>query len=229
MADVQVFTGLSILISGYVARKGLSALHWKMIVFLAWFSCATHLSALVFLRNYLINHPAKRRWRLSSMFALLMVLMVAMVPTGHFSWDVLIYMPDMESLSEVEHYAASIDAPPSASATCYFNTNFKSDQGKNAMLVSMLLLSLSFTVRLFKLHRIFLRFKIQSLSHHMVERVLSSARYFQTLFGTSTWQDRVVSNIIVAAHITVCVCIDLYTSTASDVRFVSSTLACFFC
>lgn len=165
------------------------------------------------------------------MFVLLVVLIVAMIPTGHFSWDILIYMPDMESLSEVEysneleHYADSIDAAPFEDATCYFNIDFTSGQGKNAMLVAMLLLSLSFTVRLFKLHRSFLRFRIQSLSHNVVERILSSARFFQKFFGTSSIQDQAVSNIIVAAHLTVCVWIDLYTSMASDVCLAQLTLA----
>ncbi|KAI2468963.1 hypothetical protein F4781DRAFT_241719 [Annulohypoxylon bovei var. microspora] len=90
MADTQVITGLAILIGGYLFRSELSAFHWKMIAYLAWFACATHLSTLVFLRNYLINHPAERWWRLISTFILMLCLIIAMVPTGHFDWDIIL-------------------------------------------------------------------------------------------------------------------------------------------
>ncbi|KAI1759000.1 hypothetical protein GGR53DRAFT_524202 [Hypoxylon sp. FL1150] len=205
MADTQVLTGLAILVNGYLCRSELSALHWKMIFYLAWFSCATHLSALVFLRNYLINHPAERTWRLVSMFILLFALVIAMIPTGHFYWDSLLY----------EYYYAvgtaaddpEFDAPPSAHITCYFNAKFKPSARKahNSMAVSMVLLILGFTSRIFKLHRKVLWFKIESLSHYMVDKVLRSAQFFQKVLGTKTLEDRIVSNMVVAAHITVCV------------------------
>lgn len=222
MADTQVVTGLAILSSGYFSRSGLSALHWKMIVYLAWFSCATHLSALTFLRNYLINHPGQRRWRLASMFTLLLILIVAMIPTGHFNWDALIHIPYMPT--------TSMDAAPSANATCYFNTNFQDNayQAKNAMVISILLLALGFTTRLFKLHHKVFCFKIESISRYIVEIVLYSASFFHRFFGTSTVEDRFVSNMVVAAHMTVCVWIDLYTSMASDVRSSSLILVWIF-
>ncbi|KAF6783880.1 hypothetical protein CSOJ01_15836 [Colletotrichum sojae] len=89
LADAQLVTGFSILISGYWALKhgqGLSAYHWKMLVFLAWFSSVTHLSALTFLRGYFAVHPAGRLWRISMMFFLLVLLFVGFIPTGHFEF-----------------------------------------------------------------------------------------------------------------------------------------------
>lgn len=217
MADTQVFTGLAILVGGYLCRAELTALHWKMIVYLAWFSCATHLSALVFLRNYLINHPAQRIWRLVSMFILLLALVIAMIPTGHFYWDSLLYEGDYYFIDIGED--SEFDAAPSANVTCYFNTNFKpsAQKARNSMAVSMILLILGFTARIFKLHRKFLWFKIESISHYTVGKVLFSAQFFQKVLGTTTVEDRIVSNMVVAAHITVCVWIDMYTSMASDV------------
>ncbi|KAI1781321.1 hypothetical protein F4818DRAFT_34842 [Hypoxylon cercidicola] len=225
MADTQVFTGLGILFTGYLCRSGLSALHWKMTVYLAWFSCSTHLSALVFLRNYLINHPAERLWRLASMFALLFVLVVAMIPTGHFYWDDLIYS-DINYFSEVED-DREFEAAPSANVTCYFNAEFKpsAHKARNAMAVSIVLLISGFATRVFKLHRKFLWFKIESISSYMVDRVLHSARFFQRILGTSTTEDRVVSNMVVAVHIIVCVWIDMYTSMASDIYWLIVSLA----
>ncbi|KAK2029234.1 hypothetical protein LX32DRAFT_376398 [Colletotrichum zoysiae] len=89
LADTQLITGLSILVSGYLSLKhgsGLSAYHWKMVVTLAWFSSVTHLSALTFLRSYLSQHPSGRLWRLTLMLTLLILLFVAFIPTGHFEF-----------------------------------------------------------------------------------------------------------------------------------------------
>lgn len=89
LADAQLITGISILVSGFWSLKhgpGLTAYHWQMVVSLAWFSTVTHLSALTFLRSYLAKHPAGRLWRLALMFILLVLLFVAFIPTGHFNF-----------------------------------------------------------------------------------------------------------------------------------------------
>ncbi|OTA52605.1 hypothetical protein K449DRAFT_440633 [Hypoxylon sp. EC38] len=215
MADTQVITGLAILLGGYLARFTLSALHWKMIVYLAWFSCSTHLSALVFLRNYLINKPFEKFCRLFSTFALLLCLTVAMLPTGHFYWDELKAEPTDEIIN-------GIDAPPSGNATCYFNVDFEpqAKKAKYSMIVSILLLVLGFITKAFKLHQKILWFNIRFATHHMGVMVLRSASYFQRLFGTKTLQGRIASNMMVSAHMTVCVWIDLYASMASDVYWL---------
>ncbi|KAI1454929.1 hypothetical protein F4805DRAFT_298764 [Annulohypoxylon moriforme] len=220
LADTQVITGLAILIGGYLSRAGLSAFHWKTVAYLAWFSGATHLSTLVFLRNYLINHPTERRWRLLSMLTLLLCLVLALVPTGHFDWDDITYTADPNDrtggLYPILFY--NLEAPPPTNATLYFNSNFshKSSSGKNSMILSILLLVLGFATRVFKLHRRILWFGVESISRRAIDKVLKSACFFQRVFGTSTSQDRLVSNIIVSAHITICVCIDLWSSMASD-------------
>jgi hypothetical protein len=83
MSDLQILTGLSILISGYgQMRCGISRYHWTILVYLAWFSSLTHFGCLSFLRNYLFNHPGERAWRLLLMTAIVIILMFALVPTG---------------------------------------------------------------------------------------------------------------------------------------------------
>ncbi|KAK1951946.1 hypothetical protein LY78DRAFT_488399 [Colletotrichum sublineola] len=57
-----------------------------MVVYLAWFSSVTHLSALTFLRAYLAQHPVGRLWRLTLMFILLILLLASFIPTGHFEF-----------------------------------------------------------------------------------------------------------------------------------------------
>lgn len=85
MSDLQLLTGLSILISGYTQIQcGISTYHWKILVSLAWLCSTTHLCCLTFLRSYLYKRPFKRLWRVLGMSALVIMLIVALVPTGHY-------------------------------------------------------------------------------------------------------------------------------------------------
>ncbi|KAI1371841.1 hypothetical protein F4677DRAFT_283037 [Hypoxylon crocopeplum] len=196
MADIQIVNGLAILIAGMaLLPQSLSALHWKMIVYLAWFSCITNLSALTFLRRYLIHNPFERIWRLGSTFILLVALMVSLVPTGHFFWRT-------DNTADLE------DAAPSAYAICYFNTDdFKGTSyiGKNSMLLSMLLLVFSYMVKMFKLYRplSFCRLYSNSLPTILVEKCLKSAALLQGMIGSTSLPERVASNMIIAGHFVV--------------------------
>lgn len=68
------------------SHTGISAYHWQIISYLAWFSSVTHLSGLTVLRNRLANDRRNVRVRVVLMFALLALLLVAIIPTGYFSW-----------------------------------------------------------------------------------------------------------------------------------------------
>src|SRR5580704_14637470 len=88
MSDLQILSGLSILISGYIQLHcGLSAYHWQVLVYLAWFSSLTHLSCLTFLRARLYERPEERTWRVLAMFSLICMLLGALVPTGGYNWS----------------------------------------------------------------------------------------------------------------------------------------------
>ncbi|KAF2472365.1 uncharacterized protein BDR25DRAFT_283776 [Lindgomyces ingoldianus] len=141
MSDLQILTGTSILISGYAQLKcGLSAYHWQILVFLAWFSSLTHLSCLTFLRNYLYNRPGERVWRLIGMAIMLLMLLVAMVPTGNFNWRASTNSTPVPS--------------PSDYAICYFNRAKQADNMTfGTMIFAILLLSLGFIYRIVRLHR----------------------------------------------------------------------------
>jgi hypothetical protein len=85
LADAQLVTGFALFISGYYSLKcGLSVYHWQIIVWLAWFSCLTHLAAMTSLRTYLYVHRTERSVRLFLTTALLGLLIVSILPTGHF-------------------------------------------------------------------------------------------------------------------------------------------------
>lgn len=75
------------MISGFISLStGISAYHWQIIAYLAWFSSITHLSGLTVLRNYQSHPQRNTKVRMVLMFVLLTLLIVATIPTGYFSW-----------------------------------------------------------------------------------------------------------------------------------------------
>ncbi|KAI1341222.1 hypothetical protein F5Y15DRAFT_27845 [Xylariaceae sp. FL0016] len=152
LCDVQLVTGLGLLTSGYILLEncGLDACHWQMIVYLAWFSTVTHLSGLAVLRAYSACHSWSKYFRYSLMLVLLVMLLVAMVPTGFFNW--------------ASHGSA---AAPGSFASCYFDLAYGKaryyeggperplwrDQTWESMLFPAALLVFGFSVRTVKLFR----------------------------------------------------------------------------
>ncbi|KAF4459269.1 hypothetical protein FALBO_13968 [Fusarium albosuccineum] len=87
MCDVQIVTGLGILISGYAdLPKGISAYHFLLVTHVAWFSNLTHICGLTVLRRYLHSRPAEKWGRLICMALLSVMLLGAMAPTLFFNW-----------------------------------------------------------------------------------------------------------------------------------------------
>lgn len=88
MCDLQLLTGFAILISAYIEVPcTMSAYHWQIIVYLAWFSSITHLTGLIAARHYLYSRPWARFARIIASLLFLVMLLVAIVPTAHFNWD----------------------------------------------------------------------------------------------------------------------------------------------
>lgn len=137
-ADIQIFTGLAVMISGYIALScGLQSYHWQLVVYLVWLASLTHLAALSFLRNHLANHPGKLVWRVTAMFLMMMLLEVAAGLTGYFSWD--------KGISK-----------PSDLAVCYFGKRMDTNSvAFESMLKTIILLAYSFFIRLAKMSKPF--------------------------------------------------------------------------
>lgn len=148
MSDLQVVTGIAILISGYAQLPcGLSCYHWQVMGRLAWFSSLTHLTCLTLLRNYLHNRPARRQWRLISMFILLIMLVVAMVPTGNYEWSVSNDWSDSNG-----GYPPSPD--PRDYAICHFSQPpLVGTAATVSMSIFVLLSTLGFLIRVVKLNK----------------------------------------------------------------------------
>lgn len=77
LSDQQLVTGIAILIAGYISPCSMDSYHFQIVASLAWFSSTTHLSTLVLLRRYLIEHPIVRTWRVIGMLITLLGLLAA--------------------------------------------------------------------------------------------------------------------------------------------------------
>jgi hypothetical protein len=147
MSDLQIVTGISILVSGYAQLTcGLSAYHWQVVVYLAWFSSLTHLSCLSVLRSYLYKRPRERLWRWIAMAVIIVVLVTAIIPTGNFNW---FGDPFNDTTNQ-----QLLQPPPGSNAICFYRHPVpKSSKAYPSMVISTLLLILGFFNRVVKLHK----------------------------------------------------------------------------
>ena len=84
LSDLQLFTSLAILTSGYAQLpRGISLYHWSTMVDLAWFSALAHLATLTALRNFFRKRPLVAIIRVLVMGIVLTLLSVAFFPTGY--------------------------------------------------------------------------------------------------------------------------------------------------
>lgn len=86
-SDQQVVTGIALLSSGYAQlTSGIGIYHWQILVYLAWFSSLTHLATLTVLRQHFRDNLAARLWRSVLMLVTVIMLGVALLPTGDAAW-----------------------------------------------------------------------------------------------------------------------------------------------
>jgi hypothetical protein len=87
LSDTQLVTGLGILAAGYSQLQcGISAYHWQIMVFVAWFASFSFLSAMTFLEGYFQTNNNMRLIRVGFMVILASLLIAALLPTGSRNW-----------------------------------------------------------------------------------------------------------------------------------------------
>lgn len=158
MSDLQVVTGLAILISGFVQlRSGLSTYYWIILVHLAWFSCITHLSCLTLLRNHLYNNGMERGWRLVAMAALAILELIGLGPTGNYQWAFCSNCQHLSNLfslpkgSDVDDRNAT--PAPNDYAICFMSITPTTNGAFPSMVVSIMLILFGFGTRVTKLYK----------------------------------------------------------------------------
>jgi hypothetical protein len=91
LSDQQIVTGIAILAAGFQGLRlgGIDSYHYQTVIYLAWMSSSVHLSALSILAPILKERPALRIWRLTGMLVLLVLLVIALIPTASNDWGLI--------------------------------------------------------------------------------------------------------------------------------------------
>jgi len=76
-SDLQLVTGIAILVAGFSNPCSTDMYHFEIVAALAWFSCCTHLVTLQLLKDYLRKHTIVRNLKVTVMLMLLVLLLVA--------------------------------------------------------------------------------------------------------------------------------------------------------
>ncbi|CAG7939896.1 unnamed protein product [Penicillium salamii] len=192
MSDIQIITGISIIVSGAAQLKcGISTYQWQVLVYLAWFSSLTHLSCLTLLRNYLHQRPAERIWRLICIFVLIVLLILALLPTANYRWQygypatptgrpapqdyAICYLKPGQGRDTIPNAGfASIDYGQSRPGSPSYGHTL-SGNSTMAMCISVVLMSVGFICRVLKLHQCLsnlLTRSIRDRSSHMLRKPL---------------------------------------------------------
>ncbi|EGY15273.1 uncharacterized protein VDAG_06127 [Verticillium dahliae VdLs.17] len=225
--DGQSITGLAVLSSAFATLggpSGISAYHWQIAAHLAWLANITHLVGLTFLRDYLRQRPLHRNVRLVPTTISLLLLLVALFPTGWFNW-----------LYSDRHEGAN-PASPSSYARCFFNVQtatqralgssdmrvgFPKGSG-SSMVFSILFLSMSFGIRLIKLSRRGSDFFRDVIRRNARRKLLqlavdTTARFKPTSPRLNFVRQYFFINPIIAILMTARIHTDVVTSTFSEV------------
>lgn len=224
MCDIQILTGIGMLCSGFIVLPTMTiqAFDWAVIVQLSWFANLTHQSGLVFLRSELHHkdRQQERRWRVSLMTVLAVLLIVAMVPLAWFTW--------MDNASR--EYAESWPdyAWPARPAICFYTTNVGQEGLEDRFgtltgsflntVTSMVILVMSFSTRLAKLFKTSSNFVQQyfrsTAARFCREMVMKVSQASSTKGRTGTL---LLRNPFLAMYMLLRFGADFYTSTFSDV------------
>jgi hypothetical protein len=252
MCDVQLLTGIGILLSGYINLYCyVSSYHWKLVVYLAWFSNLTHLACLTALRSYLHQHQSERNWRLVFMTVLWAGLVPAMFPTAFFNW---LNREPSSSLpaSSARCFFRLSDAQSLFNSTACFSSlvslersdgNGEDDScvtmamadtsAMQSAVVSILLLTISYLSRLIKLTkglsdrvRVTIRHGISNSCTKILAWLINKiARNPRLSMTARRALNSVLVKTLIALYLVLKIYAELLTSDASDVSFNSCPLA----
>ena len=87
LSDQQLLTSIAILTAGLLRVCSISVYHFQIILDLAWYSSNVHLTSLNVLRDYLLDRPRLRNWRLCLMLVTFALLVAYVVMTAHVNWS----------------------------------------------------------------------------------------------------------------------------------------------
>ncbi|KAI0009689.1 hypothetical protein F4779DRAFT_640288 [Xylariaceae sp. FL0662B] len=229
LCDVQLITGISMLISGFVSLirepDNMPLRDWLIINNLVWFSNLTHQCGLIFLRGHLYQNPSERLWRLAFMTILLIMLITSMVPTAF-------------AISFDPNHGPQLSTP----ARCFYDSNVREalyqEGGINKgpitktpsfqiSMMSIVILFLSFVTRLIKLFETSSRFvqhQIRARIGRYLRKVLAycirERLEYRRRKSKAGLRIILVENPLLAVYLFLRVFADIYASVFSDVCWV---------
>jgi hypothetical protein len=166
LSDQQIVTGIAICIAGFIGLHGrISVYHFQIVIMLAWMSSSVHLSALTMLGEYFRKRPAVLGWRIVGMLILLILLLVALVPTASNLWAIW-WGPDSEKYGERTSWAIP--------ARCFFFKTWGGGVNADAPLAYLILIT-SYIWKigaLFKSSRNLFHRRVRGPYEYMLERIL---------------------------------------------------------
>lgn len=204
---------------------------------MAWFSNLTHQCGLIFLRRYLHRKPWERGWRIALITGLLILLIIATVPTMYFNWH-------DNGIYDLLSRPASA-AQPATPMRCFYNhqtrhfmhektfghpnqpLKFAATRAFQNVLISLVFLLASYVTRIIKL--------FNSSSTFFRDQVRGRAGYFiRKLFGLILQKfDAITGHKIgpkpwflffesplLTVYLTFRVALDIYASVLSDVGWL---------
>ncbi|KAI5238508.1 hypothetical protein E4T42_08957 [Aureobasidium subglaciale] len=131
-SDQQIMTGLAMLVAGFVGLVGrMDVYHFQVVIMLAWMSSSVNLTALTVLGQYFEEHRAVFFWRLAGMMILLILLLIALVPTTSNHWA--IWKTEKGDVTKTTGWAVP--------ARCYFHHEMSGGVNADAPLSYILLIS----------------------------------------------------------------------------------------
>ncbi|KAF4971269.1 hypothetical protein FSARC_1839 [Fusarium sarcochroum] len=213
-ADIQIFTALAILISGYISLGcEIVPYHWQYMIYLAWLASVTHLASLSFLRNHLSNNFGKCVWRLTAMCVIQILLAVAVGFAAHL---------------DGEDWLHTDGGRP---AICYFQEpiNTGSDAFQSAIKI-IILLVWGFAIRIAKIFPSFER-GLRNMAAQLQEISRKRQHGDANITNTQEWDPRrgtgvgrvrilIQEPFVIAFYAVLSIQLDLFTSFLAEVYWL---------
>ncbi|KAI1277632.1 hypothetical protein F5Y07DRAFT_81395 [Xylaria sp. FL0933] len=255
LCDIQIATGVAVLLSGFIGLKcDISTYHWQTILSVAWFASVTHLSGLSVLRSHLHADAWRRNIRVGLMTALLILWIIAAVPSSFFDWtspswpiDVVIIGPGDPAIcfinigfgDRIFQNRLQTVCESQSDIACLSSYQWTSSPSFQNLLLSLLLITFSFFVRVIKLYEPLSRFARQNVRTSLSQKFQSSilARSITltesiqagnslirpSLFGTLALRTFLVDSLL-GSFVFLRVLLDLFQSTLAEIYWLAVSL-----
>ncbi|KAK1975464.1 hypothetical protein LZ30DRAFT_737462 [Colletotrichum cereale] len=237
LCDIQILTGLGILLSGYIGLKCYTlTYHWKLITYLAWSSNLTHTACLSGLRGYMYQHQAERNLRMGFMAILVAGLVTAIVPTAYFGIGSDLYS---ESVARPWSNARCFFHETTAKQAWIYEQNittqideqfgkFKETPEYESHIISIVLLTLSFTTRTIKMFRLssdLAKITFREQVGNWAGRKINTMVLRYQSFSIGTTKKKLIDtlqplDILIGLYLTVKLFLDLFVSELSDLYWL---------